>query len=299
MGTKINCAIVFILLAAVAGNIYAQELEVGVFLRKEKNCTVISDGITRACTDGQGLFSGDMVKTPRKKESLKIQWISKSALLESTQLPGQYRVIFHSPREKKGLLGAALDILGFARESSKATAIAATRDAAKARSFVMPGQEATLLAGSPATFSWCGGSGEKLVIRDDHGTVVFERRIKGLSSLRITPEEAGIGPGADYFWAVTGTGLVGLKLRLLDSETSGVIAQEFAAIGTNEKLAENDKVLARAAFVQYLSDSFPGEVSLGWLCHQLVDLQKEKFTPEQKKVAEYLEERSGMSLCKR
>ena len=55
----------------------------------------------------------------------------------------------------------------------------------------------------------------------------------------------------------------------------------------------------KAAFVQFLSESYPDDVALNWLCYELTDtLEQKSVLNDEKLMIRYLKERSGIRPCK-
>lgn len=290
MGSALGMAV---LLAAPA---FGGHAEVGVFLQKEAKCSVIQDGETISCEKSLGLISGDVIVTSRPPNRLKIQWLSKDVKLVKSS-PDHYQVLFESPKEKRGLVRMALDIFGFAHDSSRVQASAVTRGGTIKTSVQLPGDFATLLPGKPTTFAWCDDKAERFLIRDKDGRIIFERSVDGVRSLALSPEEAGIKSGATYTGEVAGGVTSGNKVRLLDQETVNILNEGFATIDADGKLLEAEKVLAKASFALFLSDSYPEEVSLGWLAYDLIARKKETLTSQDRKTAGYLKDKSGIRRC--
>ena len=286
-----------VVMFTMVNTVHAGQNEVGVVLQEVKGCTIETVGEKGRCTKGAGLVSGSVVNV-KNPDLLKIQWISDAAHLEKIGAD-RYRVMFTPPRDKRNFAVTTLTMLGFLRESTRESTNATTRGVAmKDPPYELPGDGATLLPGIPAIFSVCGAVAGKFIVRDDAGSVVFQRELQGGKYIQLTPEELGIKQGKAYTWEMTDTGISGMKMSLLDSASAESVAARFAELDKDSALDGNDRALAKAGFVQTLSDNYPAEVSLNWFCHQLADSQQQNlYTPQQKRIADYLKARSGIIPC--
>ena len=269
--------------------LFAEPPEVGIFLRLEKNCSVMDEGAKISCSKGLGLRNGDSVVTSQDPNSLKIQWISKSVRLDRIAA-NTYRVVYTAPNEKRSVVGTVLDVLGFARTSSRVTALAVTRGAKP----LQPGPAATLIAGMPTIFAGWSDKATRFVIRNEAGAIVYEQPTANLPEIRLLPEKAGLMQGKTYAWKTEGSRSEALALTLLDEKTTAVINEAFSSIDGNATISPNDKIFAKATTALYLTENFPQEVSLGWLTYQLVDQMQGLITKEDKDMVLYLKERSGI-----
>lgn len=268
---------------------------VGVFLKYENNCSVIHEGQPNRCDQGTSLVPGDIIITSGRLESFKIQWIRSRPSTEKVAGNG-YRVV-NEVREKNGLVDLVPDILvEFNRKASHVVNTEVTRGGEK--TMQLPGNNASILfADRPITFSWCGATARRLVVKELGGKEIFEQSVKGKSSLELTPEMMGLKRDNSYTWEVEGGNSSGENLRFLDDESAKVVKEAFNKIDEKQGLKDNDKVIAKASFVQFMSESYPEEIFLNWMCYQLIDKQESKLLKNEQEVAEYLKFRSNLNRC--
>lgn len=279
---------------------YANSEEVGFFTADERDCSIENRG--KACARDEGLLEGDLVKvipTTKKPEELRIRWISKFAQLEPV-FPGKFKVAYHPPKKKNVLVSLALDFLGFNKERSRRWRIvAATRGAPYQPRCQRPAEQASLLPGQPVTFSWCGRTAERILLRDPAMKIVYARPVRGMQSVRLNPDELFLQPGVTYSWDVVGShSAAERKVIMLDAESTATVRGAFAELEQNEDLQQNEKVIAKASFVQHITESYPEEVNLTWLSYELLEeLDEELLSNEERGMVRYLKRKSGIRPC--
>lgn len=277
--------IIIVLTAISATSAHAGREIVGIFLKSEKDdCTLIRIKQSYPCVQGIKLIPDDVIVTSRPIESLKIQWIQDRPPTKK-ETANCYRVV-NEIREKSSLISLIFDIPDFNRKASHVIAAIHTRGNDEYTE--MLGDNATLIPGFQVTFSRFVGTTRRLVIEDSAGNVV-----KKSSSLVVTPEMMGLKKGNSYNWKIENTNFHGTNLKLLDDDSIKVVMEAFEKIEANNALGTNDKVIAKASFVLFMSESYPKEVSLNWLSYQLIDQRESAFLDADKKVAEYLKMRSN------
>ena len=306
MRSLLSCVIItFSLLVSTSSQAKcgATEGEVGFFLREHTSCFVSNaDGSgRRKCGEGCGLAPGDIITVDPAiaANQFDIKWVSGHARIELI-FPNNYKVFYDPPQNRHKIVAAVQEMLGFTHERMQRwTITTATRKTNDTGNAQLPGSVSTLITGYPFKFLWCGEKARRVVITDSTGNPVFAQTVKGLQSLVITPEKMGLKKGESYSWEVEGSHCSGEQLRLLEGENESVVIDAFAKIAGTEKLSDNDKVLAKAAFVQFLSESYPDDVALNWLCYELTDtLEQKSVLNDEKLMIRYLKERSGIRPCK-
>lgn len=278
---------------------YADSDEVGFFLMEERECSI--ENRNRQCLQGEGLFEGDTIKLSlsRKPGELPIRWISQYARLEPI-VPGQYQVVYRPPAKKSVLVSLALDFLGFTRERSRRwTAIAATRGAPYQPRSQRPAESATLMPGQPVRFSWCGRTAQRIVVKDPEMKVVFARPVRGLSSVLLNPDELPLRRYVAYTWDVIGSRSAQKRaLRMLAPESVAVVRAAFLELEEKEDLEESEKVIAKASFVQVMTETYPEEVGLNWLSDQLLEeLDEDALSKEESGMVRYLKRKNRIRPC--
>lgn len=277
---------------------YAGSQEIGFFTSGERECRI--ENRNRRCQKDEGLMAGDIVRVPinKKHDGLPIRFMDFAQL--EPIVPGKYRVVYRPPAKKNVLVSLALNFLGYTRDRSRRwTAIAATRGAPYQPRCQRPAESATLLPGQPVAFSWCGRAAQRIVIRDPDRKVVFAQPVRGLSSVVLKPDELPLQPGVAYSWDVIGSPLARKgEVRLLDPESTAVVRQAFQDLDKRKDLQKNEKVFAKASFVQVMTESYPDEVGLKWLSYQLLEeLDEDALSQEERGMVRYLERKSDIRPC--
>lgn len=278
---------------------YAGSGEVGFFTADEAGCLIENRNVR--CAQDEGLVEGDMLKVPltKKPEELRIRFISKYAQLAPV-VPGKFKVTYHAPKKKNVLVALAMDFLGFNRDRSRRwTYVAATRGAPYQPRCQRPAEHATLLPGQPVTFSWCRRNAQRIVVRDPDMKVVFARPVRGLQSVQLAPEELSLRPGVTYSWDVVASPpSTNRDVKMLDAESAAVVRAAFEELEEKKDLEENEKLIAKASFVQHLTERYPEEVGLTWLSYQLLEeLDEDALTDEERGMVRYLKRKSGVRPC--
>ncbi|MDR3562093.1 MAG: hypothetical protein P4N59_11755 [Negativicutes bacterium] len=138
-------------------------------------------------------------------------------------------------------------------------------------SFFLPGYNVTLLEGYAVEFCVEDGfkAGQELVITG--GQQEYRKEITDLKVVTVAPEEMKMPSGKVYTWKIAGSGLDDIyKLRLLGNDLAEKIKRDLAKIDAAEG-SEQDKILAKAAYLQVISDRNPDKIDLYWLSYQFLN----------------------------
>lgn len=268
----IKLTVILIVVFSLTEFVFAQQQDIGVFYQNENNCRVKQDEIWTQCKKGLMVAEGDFIETTRDATALGIQWIAPPHTHGEKIAPNQYKAVFTRPAGKRSMVSSISSILGFGRKSGHEGQYLVTRgDALSAvEKMQLPGHMATLLPGAPVTLSWCNRPARKLVITDQKGGApVFSQDITGKRSITVTPEAMGIRSGVLYSWAVEGDKAPSGQLLLLNKESAAEIVDGLNDIGKTAT-NESDKILQQAAYLNFLSETYPDEISLYWRSIELL-----------------------------
>ncbi len=163
--------------------------------------------------------------------------------------------------------------------------------------FFLPGYNVTLLDGYAVDFCVDGGfkAGQKLVVTGDQQ--IYRKEITDPNVVSVTPDEIKMEPGKSYTWKVEGSGLDDIyKVRLLDNALAEKVKQDLAKIDA-AKDSEQDKILAKAAYLQIVSDRNPEKIDLYWLSYQFLN-QLDGNLDEVNNLKEYYSTHLGVTAPK-
>lgn len=268
MKVKITPTIGFIAaLALCMTSLVSAENYIGIILDGyQENCTVvINEKEEYNCDVDRHLYEGyKIIKKPNVK-ALKIKWAPYASGKErdATSL----LVVFEPPDNKKRIVQSIKEYLGFIKPEH-VTSVGATRGQAR---FPQPGDNATVISGQKTTFAWGNGSGASISFKDSRGAEVFRKQLQGKSHVQLAPEEIGMKPGEVYTWNVVGLREIGrFRVRLLNVETAQQVTSDLNEIG-KEQMSDAEKGVKKAAYLQFLSDSYSQEMDIYWLSCQVLE----------------------------
>lgn len=220
------------------------------------------------CKTSKTLYVGDKVTKKPDIRALKIKWAPYASWKELD--PTSSVVVFEPPKDKKGVVGKIKDILGLVK-TVHPVAVGATRGDSDIAVIPQPGNNATVLPGQKVTFVSDIEDGTGIVFRDSKGMEVFRKDLKGQYIVELSPEEIGMKPEELYTWAITGSRSgKQYKIRLLSPETTRQVKDDLNEIekGTS---SDAEKLINQGTYLQFMSDSYAGDIDLYWLSYRLVE----------------------------
>ena len=238
----------------------------------QENCKVKSKGEEYDCADSKQLFAGDEVIKKPDIKVLKIKWMpyANGKELDKTTLI----VVFEPPKSKKGILQNISEFLGFVKTEHRVS-VAATRGGLSEYGMPQPGNNSTIISGQKTTFICVGERGRYIVFKDSKGTEIYKKETKGEYIVQLTPEDIGMKSSESYFWNFSGAKInKPVKIRLLGDEIARQVISDLKEIG-NEKISNPEKKIKQAAYLQFISDTYPEEIDLYWLSYQILEGLKE------------------------
>lgn len=237
----------------------------------QEDCKVKHKNVEYNCSEKRGLLEGDEIIKKPDIEKLEIKWApyTSGKKLNETTL----QVIFKPPdKNKKGILNMLMEFIGFVKTEHKVFK-AATRGGAPTSAILFektipqPCDNATVISHQKIPFIWEGG-GERIVFKDSKGVTIFQKEIKGESSIQLTTEEIGMKPSETYTWSVEGAIMKKpFMIQLLRDKIAEQITSDLKEID-NEKITDSEKWIKKSAYLQFMSDIYPEEIDLYWLSHK-------------------------------
>lgn len=271
--------------------------EVGIFLSTQPTCKISTSGGSNSCRKDAAVSAGDIITTKQDPAALAIQWLAPTLVHLEPVAKGKYRVVFTPPPQKQGVVSMVADLLGFARRAGRVSHGAVTRGGPEAQP-LLPGDGATLLPGQQVTFSWCADGVKQIVITTVSGAKVKEIAVpEGQRSLTVKPEELGLAAKVLYRWEPVGAVTDGGQFRLLDGEKAGFITDAIRLIDEGEGSAVV-KGLKKAALLQFVSENYANDYTLGWLQYRLASELPSQLAADDRAAAERLKAESGVSSCR-
>jgi hypothetical protein len=162
------------------------------------------------------------------------------------------------------------ELLSFVR-TVHPVAVGATRGDPDIAIISQPGNNATLLPGQKVTFTSESGDGTDIVFRDSKGVEVFRKNLKDQYIVELSPEEIGMKPEELYTWAVSGSRSGRqYKMRLLSPETTRLVNEDLNEI-EKEASSDAEKRINQGTYLQFMSDSYAGDIDLYWLSYRLME----------------------------
>jgi len=234
---------------------------VGVLLSGYEDSTILRDGKSYIGTKKMKLYPDDLITAPNL-EVIKIDWFpNASGQFEDNKL----RVVYEKPRSSGGLFGFLRNFIRHlsANERPRGMQEWSSNRGADDADMILPGPDATLIPGELVNFAWGGAQGgQALVVVDSGRQMVFRKTLNGENWIDVVPEEMNLKAGETYTWKIEGLVMADqCKIRLLSEERLKMIKTDLAAMsGTSD--------LEKAAYLQFVSDSYSDEIDLYWLSYK-------------------------------
>lgn len=248
----------------------------------QKDCTIRSGTESFTCAESRQLLQGDTVVKLPDAGMVKIKWApyASGKKLDKTTI----LAVFEPPEKKKEVLQGVREMLGFVKTKHSVT-VGATRGDDSALRVPQPGDGATLLAGRKTQFVATRGRPGAIVFRDRNGAEVIRKEVTGpVPSISIDMGEIGFRAGEEYTWRFKGGREEKWKVvRLLGNDDAKMVQDALQEIA-REPGSDAQKGIRTAAFLQLISDAYPGEIDLYWLSYQtLLDVRAKTGVTEEEK----------------
>ena len=167
-------------------------------------------------------------------------------------------------------LGELQRILGLEKEDPQISG-GISRGTAKENSvlFPCPGYYATLLADETVVFTWGNKPVKTVTFFDDKGREVGRKEVAGAYGITLTAKEMGLRQGNFYSWKIDDS-FYSYRLKILREDTVSELKKQLAEFD-NEAGTDGEKTIKKAAYLQLISDMYPGKLDLYWLSYQLLE----------------------------
>lgn len=248
---------------------------------------IVRDGQQLPANRGEALYEGDILRGAGVS-SLSIEWhpYAKGEMISGSEM----KVVYAPPGTMDLAVYKVKEFFGFVDGEMRAQ-YAATRApvlpaAGIGERYPLPGYAATVLPGQPATFAWGEIKGRALVVETGDKKVVFRKEVSGQKGVDMTPEEMGLAPGQAYVWRVEGLYDV-FKLRVLDNDSARQVLDGLRTIDAGAG-SSGEKLLDKAMFLQFASESNPQKLDLYWLSYRYLKAASEEGDKTVKEKAEHL-----------
>ncbi|MCK4761254.1 MAG: hypothetical protein KAW12_03580 [Candidatus Aminicenantes bacterium] len=195
-------------------------------------------------------------------------------------------IVFNPPENKENIFTKIGKFFGLVQVDFYDTSAASK---GLSEEFYLPGENATVIPGQKICFHSRDKSKE-VVVKEWRGKEIFRKKITG-KSICLLPKTVGIVQDKVYTWAVVNGAEVFYRsmIKLLDRETGRVIGKDLERI-ESEAISDERKKIKKAAYLQLMSDMYPGQVNLYWLSYRfLKDINSDN--EEVKETAETLMKR--------
>lgn len=234
----------------------------------QKDCIVQSRGEDYDCKEDRQLYAGDKVTKKPAVKALKIKWAPYASGKESDAT--SLMVVFEPPKDKKSILQGVKEVLGLVK-TGHTVSIGATRAGSDEPLAPQPGNNATVLSGQNITFAWESGSGKYIVFKDSKGMEIFKKDLRGQSFIQLRSEEIGMKPSEVYTWNISGAkSNKQFRIRLLADETAQQVIADLQQI-EKEASGNLESTTRKAAYLQFMSDSYPQDIDLYWLSSGILE----------------------------
>jgi len=210
------------------------------------------------------LYPGDIVF---KKDNIK-SVITQCLPYVKVQVeePSRLTIIMDAPEDKKTIIDKFVDWLGLAKTKYKDVR-GTSRGAFDHEAVSL--ENASLLSGQTIFLDdYC--KGKTLVFKRLDGKEVFRNTFKG--DLELNPGQAGLEPGQIYIREIKIGETLDFRstIRVLGKEDEKIVNKALAKID-REKVSPEEKIIKKAAYLQFISDLYPAQVDLYWYSYQLLD----------------------------
>jgi hypothetical protein len=268
----------------VIPSIALAENYVGIIIDGYQNdCNVRSRGVNYDCKEFRHLYAGDIVTKKPNIRSVQIKWAPYAS--GSVKEPTSLVVIFEPPKDGKGMVLRMKEVLGLLR-TDPMKRVGATRGAG---TIPQPGNNATLILDEISTFEWESEGGRDIVFKNTAGNEIFKKDVANTSSVQLSPRQIGMKPGRTYIWSVS-------RIRESRQSIVRVLSADMALRVTSglkdiekELAGAVEKILMRAVYLQFISDSYPQELDVYWLSYLILsEARNETLTEDESRLVDYL-----------
>jgi len=211
------------------------------------------------------LFPGDRID---KKDNIKNVRFEYLPYFEPKIKDGSTAIILNNaPVNKDSIFTRLANFLGLVK--SRPREIKGTSRGAWGHDAV-PLENATLLSGCKITFDDYYKR-KTLVFKELDGKEVFSKTFAG-NDLELVPGKIGLQQEKMYIREIKIGATIDFRstIRVLGKEDEAIVNNALTKIDA-KKITTEEKILEKAAYLQFISDCYPDQVDLYWFSFQLLD----------------------------
>lgn len=244
----------------------------------DKGCTVarVEDGILKkyGAKPGMKLYPGDELYKKDNIKSVKFDFLSYAGVKIKNK--SRLIIVINPPENKESIVKDIGKFLGLLKMKFKEIR-GGTRDPGKIGTG--PLKNATLIADREIYF----GSylkGKTIVFKELHGKEVF-RKTLGDNPVLI-PGKAGLVWGKTYTWEIRRGETLHerLLIRVLSRENEAFVKKALQQIDS-VTISADEKIVKKAAYLQFVSDLYPGQIDMYWLSFHILNSNMNKLREDE------------------
>ena len=271
-------------------NIAHAQNPVGIILSgQDTDCTVVHQGASYPCKDRKRLYVGDEVHKKPSVKQLKIKWAPYfNGEIKTTITMAVVAVPAEAMKGNMPSSGIKQYINDFVKPVSYGAVPLVTRGGKKAAltlSRIVP-IRATLLMDYPLKLSGVSADDQvkSISVMNNKGEKVFEETITNGKLAVLEAERLNLRPLQPYTIHVVKNEITQkMTVVLMDQTTRADVMKGLAEID-GENGSPSETLIGKVAYLQLISDAYPGKVDLYWLGHQLLMEYPQRFTKDEEDI---------------
>lgn len=242
------------------------------------------------------LFPFDVILQKNSIDEVNISLSPFAQIKKFGDFDNAVRIYFREPGEES-LWGSPHDWLTFLEKVIHKSDPAATRAIDSfdyifiKQYYPLPGKYAAVIPGESIPFAWESGGAKFLVIKDHKGKELYRKNIKSKRAIELNIDEIKMEPYCKYYWGVEIEGIEGIhtdcELEVLDDKLIQIVKDGFEEIA-DKKLDSLEEQLQKAAYIQYISNKYKGNIDLYWMSGRIIDkIDRSKLKSNEKELLLY------------
>jgi hypothetical protein len=209
------------------------------------------------------LYPGDKLIKPNDIDSVRMDFLPYAEAKRQDE--SRAVIVFKPPVDKTSIFAKIRKFLGLA----KVDFFDVTGASRAIDRVYLPGENATVMTGQRIIFN-NPYNGKTIVFKEFRGKEIFRKNI-GAKEVSLTPGDIGMESSKIYTWEIVDKAevLYRSKIKLLSKRDEDLVKKDLKKID-DEKISADEKKVKKAAYLQLMSDLYPGEINLFWLSYQLL-----------------------------
>jgi len=134
--------------------------------------------------------------------------------------------------------------------------------------YPQPGSMVTILSNQSVHFGWETAQYKTFTIKDEKGKVVVKKQVEQLLGVDLVPKDVGLKMDRKYTWTLDGD-YTEYALVVLGAEEEKLLMDHMAAINA-KNFPDETKLVQQAAYLQFISDTYPKKLDLYWLSYKML-----------------------------